>query len=106
MYGHSTSRIAALNGQYTEDDELPRAKAVSPRKKHLHLPLTTSVDLFGTERIIQVMRCRVPSCRNFRVPTRTQHAKPAPLGGPGPIVQALRHHQGCGTPIRCMACNK
>ena len=85
---------------------MPGAKASSPKKKHPRVPLQASVDLFGTERIIQVNHCRAPSCRNFRVPARTQHAKPGPSAGRDPAYKLASTIKGMVPSIRCKACNE
>ena len=85
---------------------MPRAKAASPKKKHPRVPLAASVDLFETERIIQVNHCRAPSCRNFRVPARTRHAKPGPSTGRDPAYKLASTIKGTVPSIRCKVCNE
>ena len=70
------------------------------------MPLAVSVDLFGTERIIQVNHCRAPSCTNFRVPARTQHAKPGPSAGRDPAYKLASTIKGTVPSIRCKVCNE
>ena len=75
-------------------------------KNHPRVPLPASVDLFGTERIIQVNHCRSPSCANFRVPARTEHGKPGPSAGRDPAYKLASTIKGSVPSIRCKACNQ
>ena len=64
------------------------------------------MDLFGIERVIQVNHCRAPSCTNFRVPARIQHAKPGPSGGRDPAYKLASTIMGTVPSIRCKVCNE
>ena len=75
-------------------------------KKHPRVPLPASVDLFGTERVIQVNHCRSPSCSNFRVPARTKHAMPGPSADRDPAYKLASTIKGTVPSIRCEACNE
>jgi len=70
------------------------------------LPLAASEDLFGNERSIQVNHCRAPSCRSFRVPARTRHAKPGPSAGRDPAYKLASTIKGTVPSIRYKACNE
>ena len=75
-------------------------------KKHPRVPLPASVNLFGTERVIQVNHCRSPICTNFRVPARTKHAKPGPSVGRDPAYKLASTIKGTVPSIRCKACSE
>ena len=74
--------------------------------EHPRVPLPATVNLFGTERTIQVNHCRMPLCENYGVPARHQKSKPGPSADRDTAYRVNTTGQGQVATILCKACSE